>query len=629
MKFHTFEAIANARFRNWIALMMVCLACLGVIWVLRLIHLQAISASYYKEVSRGNRIRVAPLEGPRGVIYDRNARIIAYNRASFALQFTREDALNQNQTLQNLSQLTNIPLQHFENILRKNAARPVFKPVVLLKDVGRKVADIVDTYQEDLSGISLKVEFKRLYPEGILTPHAVGYVGSINPKELHELPANQTHSGRVVGRSGVERIWNTHLLGVDGGRQVEVDHLGRVLKVIGRTVLPQPGQDLYLSLDLRLQRYIYELMGERSGVVLVTKPLTGEMVAMVSLPQYDPNLFVEGLGVKEWELLVSNKNKPLINKAVQGQYPPGSTFKMAVAIAALEEKVINSETKLNCPGHFKVGKRDVRYCWKRTGHGEINLKQAIARSCNVFFYQLGQELGVNNIHRYAKMLGFGSLTGVPLESEKKGLLPSREWKQKTFGERWFDGETAPVSIGQGFLTVTPIQLLYYVNALANDGVWVPPRLSLPHDVRLAKLQLPSLLAVPAAKHLPFALEHIELIRRGMRAAVNSPRGTALRAQSKHFAMAGKTGTSEVVGRRTGTLTRRRAVLNKNQLPHSLFVGYAPFEAPRVSVLVLIEHGEGGGGEVAAPVARKILEFYDKNIQVLTTQPETTPGLVAQ
>ena len=586
----------------------------------RIWFLQIVDGAYYEEVAKGNRIRVIPQEAPRGIIYDRRGTILAYNRPAFNVQIIPEDTPDLVASLQNLSRLTGQPYAELQHIAQENRSRFKFKPVLLLEDIGRKMADLIDTYQEDLPGISVSVESKRLYPNAFITSHVVGYVGAIDKSQLKKLPLNRVRSGRIVGRAGIELVQNTMLIGLDGGRQIEVDHVGRELRVMGDPVNPIPGIDIYLTIDLRLQQFVKSLMIGKTGVVLVSRPRTGEILAISSIPDFDPNLFVGGIEEEAWQTITEGETKPLVNKATQGIYPPGSTFKMLVAAAGLGLGIIDRDTLYNCPGYFRLG-RDIRYCWNRGGHGDINLVEALAQSCNVYFYQLGLEIGVDRLREYALMFGFGNPTGVELESEKAGNLPSKAWKKRVIGERWYDGETIHVAIGQGYLTVTPIQLLNYVNTLANRGVWVQPtlihRVITPEGVALVSGdQLPR-----RTRLLPIPLEGLETIVEGMTLAVNEKRGTAKRARSERFIIAGKTGTSQVVGRRTRN--RNEDKEDKSLLPHSIFVAFAPVANPQVSVLVLVEHGKSGG-QVAAPMAKRVMEYYFAEIEPVQNpdQPET-------
>jgi penicillin-binding protein 2 len=615
MKFSPLSNEEIQLFKQRLAIIVACLGVVAAVLIFRLWFLQIIQGAYYEEVAKGNRIRVAPQGAPRGIIYDRNGEILAFNRPAFNVQLILEDTPDLMASLNNLSRVAEHPVEQFLSAIESGRARPKFKPIVLIKDVGRKLADLVETYQEDLPGISVAIEPKRLYPTAFLTSHVLGYVGVINEEQLSNLPIDRLYSGRIVGQSGIELIENEVLIGVDGGRQVEVDHVGRELRTLSRAINPVPGMDVHLTIDLRLQRYIRSLMSGFGGVVIVAKPRTGEILAMTSYPDYDPNLFVGGIKDQKWEELTRREEKPLINKAVQGLYPPGSIFKMVLGAAGLQTGAITADTTFNCPGYYRIN-REIRYCWKRSGHGDVNLIGAIEQSCNVFFYQLGLLLGVDTIGEYAHLFGFGEPTGIEMESEKTGLVPSRAWKERTLGEKWYDGETLPVAIGQGFVNVTPIQLSNYINTIANGGLWVRPTI-IREVVNPDGRKLVDAEELPrGTRLLPIALKDFDTIRHGLVLAVNG-KGTAQRAKSRLFTIAGKTGTSQVVGRKSKPKGGDEE-LDESLLPHSLFVGYAPAENPQVTILVLVEHGEAGG-RVAAPMARKILEFYSRNIEPLNSQ----------
>jgi len=609
-------------FKMRLLLIVSVLALVVLLFMVRLWYLQILQGRYFEEVATGNRIRVLAEAGPRGIIYDRNGEILAFNRPSFNIQLVREDTPDLEKTLVNLARLTGIPLAQFHGTVREHRRGFSFKPIELMTDVGRKMADLVDTYQEDLPGISVAVHPKRLYPSAFLTSHILGYVGLVNEEQLPNLNLSQLQSGQVVGQAGVELVQNDSLIGRDGGKQVEVDSVGRVLRVLSQPVNPLPGKDIHLTLDVRLQRFVRTQMAGKKGVVIVSRPRTGEILAMVSRPDYDPNLFVGGIKGKNWQKLLGHEEKPLINKAVQGIYPPGSTFKMVLAAAALDKGVIDMDTKLNCPGYYRV-KRDVRWCWKLSGHGELNIVQALEQSCNVFFYQLGLEVGVDEISRYARMFGFGSPNGIELESEKGGLLPSKEWKQRVYKEQWYIGETLPVSIGQGYISVTPLQLSTYVNTVANGGFWVRPTIIREIVTPDGEVEQSLNGRARESRLLPVDMEVFNLIREGMVQSVT--KGTGRAARSRHFTVAGKTGTSEVVGRK-GWQVKKKEEPEEDMLPHALFVGYAPAENPRISVVVIVEHGRTGGLE-AAPIARDIMEYYSRTIEQLEMPkmtPESTP-----
>lgn len=609
MKYSLMTTDEILQVRGRLTLIAIAVGVLFLVVLLRLWFLQVLNGEYYAEVARGNRIRVIPQEAPRGIVYDRNGVILAFNRPAFNIQLIPEDTPDLVHTLRNLALVTNVPMETLLATSRKNRSAQKFRPTLLLEDIGRKTADLIDTYLEDLPGISVAVESKRLYPTAYLSSHVLGYVGQINESQLKVLPLRKLYSGRIVGQAGIEGILNDILIGNDGGRQVEVDNVGRELRILGQPVKPEPGADITLTIDLRLQRYIRTLMAGKSGAVVVGKPRTGEILSMNSFPDYDPNLFVGGIADQNWSNLTQGEKRPLINKTIQGLYPPGSTFKMVLAAAGLDQGIIDEETTFNCPGYYRLN-REISYCWNRAGHGDISLEDALAESCNVFFYKLGLELGVDRISEYAAMFGLGSPTGVELESEKGGLLPSKAWKARVLKEKWYIGETIPIAIGQGYLNATPIQLLNYVNVIANRGMWVRPTL-LKKIVTQDGFELEAYSKLPrATRMLPIGEEFFDNIRRGMVKAVHG-RGTARRARSRRFVTAGKTGTSQVIGR--AAARREDGQENERFKPHSLFVGFAPAHSPQVSVIVLVEHG-GSGGVTAAPIAKKILEFYAQTIE---------------
>lgn len=620
MKFALLSGEEQQVFRVRLALVGGAVAVAVFALLFRIWFMQIVDGDYYRELAQGNRIRVVPQEAPRGVIYDRNGTILAYNRPAFNIQLVPEDAPDLQTTLRNLGIVTGYPYKDLWETVQANRTPYKFKPLLVLEDIGRKTADLVETYQEDLPGISVAIEPKRLYPTAYITSHVIGYVGQITKPQLKALPVSKVRSGRIVGHAGIELVENRALIGTDGGKQVEVDHVGRELRVLGEPVDPMPGGDLYLTIDLGLQQYVKTLMAGKMGVVIVMRTRTGEILSMNSFPDFDPNMFVGRLDDETWERITRGEQEVLINKSIQGIYPPGSTFKMLVALAGLDQGIIKPDTVLHCPGYHRLG-RDIRYCWRRGGHGDVNVKEAIAQSCNVFFYQVGLQLGVDEIERYARMFGFGDVTGLEPDSEKTGLLPTRRWKEKVIKERWYDGETLHLSIGQGFLTVTPIQLLAYVNAIASRGVWVQPSLvrrvvSTNGTVVLSEDALPH-----RTRLLPLPLEHLDLVQEGMWAAVNESGGTARRAQSKLVEIAGKTGTSQVVGRRARGAEEGLDEDDSLQ-PHSLFVAFAPRRDPEISVLVLVEHGKSGG-ETAAPIGKRIIEHYFQEVRPREGTPTPT------
>ncbi len=579
---------------------------LSVIWISKLFFMQVIFYQYYDRLARGNRIRVIPQEGPRGFIYDRTGEILAYNRPAYHVNFMKEDSPNPEKTLSVLSRLTGIPLNNIKKRWQSEGEIP-FRAVRILDSIHRNTADIIDSHHSDMPGVAVEVEFKRFYPKRNVLSHVLGYVSASSGFQANQLRSNQRLSGRVVGQTGLEESYNQQLLGTDGGHQVEVDHLGRDLRLLDKPVPAVAGKELRISIDVNLQQYARDLLADKKGVILLSQVATGKILTMVSSPDYDPNVFVRGIAQQEWKDITDDDQAALINRAIQGLYPPGSTFKMAVALAALEEGLIDGKSTFYCPGHYLLrGRR--RYCWLKKGHGVVNLRQAIARSCNVFFYNLGIQLKGERLAQYARLLGFGRTSSLELPSEKKGLVPDPQWKKKTTGQPWFEGDDINYAIGQGYLNVTPIQLLGYIQFFASRGsVSHPTLLNFAADTNSQPADL-------------FKPQHLEMIRQGMLDAVNHV-GTAGRARTSLFQVAGKTGTSQVQGRRYRGVNKL--------LPHSIFIGYAPAALPELAVVVIVEHGKEGG-LVAAPFARKMLLYAHKHLYPLydppaETEPSTEPS----
>jgi penicillin-binding protein 2 len=577
----------------------------------RLWYLQVIQGSQYADYAQGNRIRIVSDPGLRGVIHDRNGVVLAENRPAYQLQLIREDTPDWRASVATAAEALHLSHNELVQRVKQTKGQVPFQPIVLVDDLDYQKAMLVETYQEEFRGISIVVKPRRYYPNKAVLSHALGYVG-ITSEKLAHLPAKRRFSSEIEGKAGVELVRNKMLIGTDGGRQVEVDHLGRELKILSELVPSIPGKDLHLTIDARLQKIAFEAMGEQTGAVIVMNPKTGEILALSSLPSYDPNLFSGGIDPKEWQTLLNNPQHPLENKAIQGLYPLGSIFKLVTAYAGLELGAISPDTTHTCNGKFYIPGRSTPYrCWLEEGHGTRSVVDAIKQSCNVFFYNVGTDVGVDALHEYASWFGLGKQTGFILPNEKAGLIPSTEWKRRTFGEPWYLGETPTISIGQGYVSVTPLQVLNMVNIVANNGVWAPPRLLLDESPR------PSV-------ELGLSQELLGILRQGMVAVVNAPGGTATRVRFADFTVGGKTATSQVISLETRDSLSEEDRKKREFQDHAWFVAYGPAEDPEISVLVLVEHG-GGGSRVAAPVARAILQFYIDTIATPRQNARTTPS----
>ena len=573
----------------------------------RLWYLQIVNGEKYAEYSQGNRIRLVPQAAPRGIIYDRNGIALADNRPAYHLQLVREDTPDLEKTLRNLSDTLDISYVYLLKKVEDHRHQAPFRPVILDEDLEYKKAVIAETFQEDFPGVSIVVQSKRFYPHDKIAAHVLGYVGIRNEAQEEEMPKNKRTSGRIVGQASMEKIHNDILIGIDGGKQVEVDHLGRELNVLSKPVNPIPGHDVYLTIDARIQELIYSNMRGKSGAVVVMQPKTGEILGMGSFPSFNPNLFSDGISRRNWSRLMKNPDNPLENKAIQGTYPPGSTFKLVTAYAGLDQNIIDQQSTYPCNGYYYLkGRKTPFKCWryKLGGHGTVDLRKAIKESCNVYFYNVAVEVGIDHLHEYGQQFGFGRKTDIPLLVEKSGLMPSPAWKKKTYGERWYPGETPPVAIGQGFVTATPLQVLNFINIIANRGMAVRPRLIMENASRQQN--------APQYQPTGLSSEYLDLIRQGLLAAVNEQHGTARVIRSKFMQLAGKTGTAQVVGHKT---TKNWEDDKKNQKKfrnHAWFVAFGPAENPEVSVVVLVEHG-GKGSQAAGPIAKKILDYYIEHI----------------
>jgi len=565
----------------------------------RLWFLQITEGKKYTEFSQGNRVRLIPEPALRGIIYDRNGVILAENRPAYQLQLIREDTPDLENTLEKVSHALNLSLEEMNKQIMAKHDLAQFKPIILIDDLEYEKAMYLEAFQDDFPGVTIVVQPRRYYPYNNLAAHLIGYVGIVQ-EDWKKLPEEKRSSSQIVGHSGVELLENDHMIGLDGGRQAEVDHMGREIQVLGEPVASVTGEDIHLNIDIRLQKVATKAMEGESGAVIVTKPRTGEILALASFPDFDPNLFSGGIDLENWDKLLANPEDPMGNKAIQGLYAPGSIFKIITAYAGLDQGVITPQTEHVCKAEYFIKGRDEPFkCWKEEGHGKVNLLKAIMGSCNIYFYNTGVGAGVEQIHKYAKLFRLGKITSMGLHNEKAGTIPNNEWKIANLKEPWYEGETPVASIGQGYITTTPMQVINLINILANDGLWIPP--SLFKEQKGLKPQ-----------QIPLKEEYLNLIREGMVAVVNSPGGTAKKVKFEEFTVAGKTATSQVISHKTLETMDNETKANKIFQNHAWFVAFGPAEDPEISVLALVEHG-GGGSKAAAPVVRKILSYYIDNI----------------
>jgi penicillin-binding protein 2 len=576
-------------------------ALLGFLLLLaRLWNLQILHGDELRTLAENNRIRLHRVQATRGTVIDRYGRVLIDSRPSFDAVLVPEDARNAEVTIENLAQLLNQSSADMHALLTQTSTRPPFEEITVKRDLSWDDVVALETHQLDLPGVSLQITPRRSYPLGTKLAHLLGYVGEASPQDL--AADSRYRMGDLVGKTGLEKRWESALRGVDGGQQVEVDAVGRKLQVL-REVEEVPGATVKLTIDLDLQDAAAEALADRDGSIVAIDPNSGEILAFVDRPSFDPNVFARGVRREEWRELVTDKHHPLTNRAIQGQYPPGSTFKFIVATAALEEGVINPFTRIHCPGGLQFGNHYFR-CWKKGGHGSVNLHEALVQSCDVFFYQVAQRLGIDVIAQYARAFGLGLPTGIDLEHEKAGTIPDSAWKMKRFKQPWYAGETLSAGIGQGYVTATPLQM---ANAIATVAVGKRYR---PHFVRQVETPEGEVIHTEHPEligELKVRATTLREVRDGLRDVVNTDRGTGKKARINGFEVAGKTGTSQVV--KMGKERLKAAQVPWQHRDHAWFVAYAPVDAPEIAVAAVVEHAEGGGGAVAAPVVRAVIQKF--------------------
>ncbi len=588
-------------FRKRTDLLTVILSLAFVLLTVRLSFLQIVQGERFTYLSENNRIRLKKIPGTRGMVLDRNGQLLVDSRPSFDLIFVPEDASDPEETLRHLAHLLGRDESDFLGLLNENKSRPRFEEIVLGKDIEWSTVVAVEAHQVDLPGITLRIRPRRSYLNEGMAAHLLGYLGEIGPRQLKLHKDKGYGMGDEIGQFGLESRWEDYLRGRNGGQQVEVDALGRRIRVL-QEVGDVPGDNVYLTLDRELQETAYQALQGKQGAMVVLDVHTGAILSLVSTPAFDPNVFAKGITAEEWRGLIQDRLNPLNNRAIQGQYAPGSTFKIVLSVAALEEG-FNPESRISDPGYLVVGNRRFRD-WKERGHGLVDLHRAIVESCDTYFYQLGQRLGVDRIAQYARALGLGEKTGVSLDNEKSGLIPDAEWKRRRFGQPWFPGETPSVAIGQGYVTVTPLQMANLMATVANGGTLYRPwfvRKIETLDGKLIREYGPAVI-----RSLKLKDGTLEFVRNALKDVVNSGAGTGGQARSSLVEIAGKTGTAQVTQMR-GNIVKSEHLTYFNR-DNAWFVAYAPAENPQIAVATLVEHG-GHGGSAAAPLAKMVIEKY--------------------
>lgn len=567
----------------------------------RLGWLQIVNGEQYKTLADKNRINLRIIPPRRGQIMDLRGLPLASNKQKYQVFIVPEQADDINGVLNSLARLIDLPDNAIETVKRSIKEKPSYFPIKVKDNLTRQELAIIEVNIPDLAGIMTDVGYFRNYTLGEASAHLIGYVGEVTKADLTKEPALNI-PGFKIGKTGIEKAYDPLLRGKAGRAEVEVNVIGREIRELNKES-PENGENIQLSVDLDLQAYVFErLTHSISASAVVLDAHNGAIYALASCPSFDPRKFSQGITTAEWEKLLSHPDDPLTNKALAGQYPPGSTFKMITALAALKKGIVGPDNTFFCPGFFRMG-RDRFHCWRKEGHGHMNLFKAIEESCDVYFYNLATQLTIDDIAEVARDFGLGSRTGFELAEGRPGLVPDKEWKFGHFGERWAPGETVVSSIGQGYLLTTPLQLGLMTAALVNGGKKVTPWATLRNGLDLQAFQ-------NQHPKVNVSAHHLDLVKYGMDLAVIGERGTARgsKLEDPSMQMGGKTGTAQV---KRITTAERLAGIKNEDLPrkfrhHALFVGYAPLHKPRFVCSVVVEHG-GSGSKSAAPIARDILK----------------------
>ncbi|MBM4207507.1 MAG: penicillin-binding protein 2 [Gammaproteobacteria bacterium] len=572
--------------------------------VVRLVYLQVVGHQMYATKAKENSIKIEPTVAPRGIIYDRRGNVLADNIQTYSLEIIPEQVKDLNDTLTRLRQIISIPDEKIEQFHKLRIRQKKYTSIPILSNITAEELTRFSVARPFFQGVDVRVRQLRNYPFGELTSHVVGYVGRINEEEMKVLPVEEYRGSTFIGKLGIEHSYETELHGKTGYSEIEVNVQGRPLKTLNE-VDPVAGANLHLSLDIELQKTAFDALEKYNGAVVAIEIATGGVLTFVSKPGFDPNPFVVGIGAAAYKELQKSQDQPLYNRALRGLYPPGSTIKPFMALAGLENNVVNTRTLLSCPGFYQLPNDSHHYRdWRKGGHGPVNVSEAVTQSCDVYFYRLASMLGIDRMHSFLSQFGFGKRTGIDLTDEKAGLLPSREWKLRRRNQAWFPGETVISGIGQGYNLVTPLQLSRATATLANNGKIVVPRL-------VERVDPPSLtreVRNPGATTVALQPNNLKTVIDAMINVVHSARGTAQRISGGiNYHIAGKTGTAQVIN------IKQNASYNESQIAfkqrdHALFISFAPAENPKIAVAVIAENG-GHGGAVAAPIAAKVIKQY--------------------
>ncbi len=611
--------IFNFRFRLAISIGFVLL--LLVILLLRFIYLQALRHDYYQTLAESNRISIVPIVPNRGLILDRNGVVLAHNYSGYTLEITPSKLKNLEATINELSALVEIAPRDRKRFKKLLAESRNFETLMIRNRLSNEEVARFAAQQYRFPGVEIKARLFRDYPYSDKTSHLIGYIGRINQTDVEQLEENELaanyRGSDYIGKTGLEQSYESELHGATGVEQVEVDSAGRAVRILSRTP-PVSGNTLVLSIDAKLQEIAEQSFGNYRGALVAIDPNNGEVLAFVSKPGYDPSLFVDGIDPESWDELNNSPDHPLNNRALRGQYPSGSTIKPFMALAGLYYNIRSPGRAISDPGYFTLpGSSHQYHDWKKGGHGSVDMFKSIVISCDTYYYGLATELGIDNIFSFLSRFGFGKKTGIDLEGETSGLLPSQEWKMKRYKEKWYAGDTVSVGIGQGYNLVTPMQLAYATTTLANNGVGYKPHLV--KEVRSSRNNENRLIEAKPEFDMKLDPAHLDLVKRAM-AAVTQPGGTAAQASvGASYHIAGKTGTAQVVAMKPGEKYDASKISERNR-DHAWFIAFAPAEQPKIALVVLAENG-GHGGSTAAPIARRVMDYY-----LLGKVPKPLPDL---
>jgi penicillin-binding protein 2 len=595
-------------FRLRLVLSLGFVAVMLLILLLRFFYLQVIRHDYFRTMADSNRIYVVPIVPNRGLILDRNGVVMAQNYSGYTLEIAPDKVTDMDALIAELSKLVEITPKDIKRFQKLLTERQTLETMPIRSQLSNEEVARISAQQFRFPGVEIKARLFREYPYSDVTSHLIGYVGRINQKDIDQLAEDEIASNYLgsdyIGKTGVEQSYEKALHGTTGFEQVEVDAAGRAVRVLSRTA-PQSGSNLMLTLDAKLQEVAEQAFGDYRGALVAIDPTNGEVLAFISKPGYDPGLFIDGIDTETWDELNNSPDTPLNNRALRGQYPLGSTIKPFMALAGLYYGTRSPARTISDPGYYMLpGSRHQYRDWKYGGHGSVDMYKSIVISCDTYYYGLATEMGIDNMHSYLSRFGFGQKTGIDMEGESLGLLPSPEWKAKRYKQIWYPGDTVSAGIGQGYNLVTPVQLAFATAILANDGVAFQPHLV--KEIRRAK-EGALLTESKQLFDLKIDPSYLKLVKSAME-AVTKPGGTAAGANyGASYRMAGKTGTAQVIAIKQGEKYDAKKVSEYNR-DHAWFIAFAPADKPRIALAVLAENG-GHGGSTAAPIARKVLDYY--------------------